>query len=83
MSSSVKKSTATTLPNPVKTNVALMAGDEELVGTTALLMNTMGETLQQISISSLNQDINMSPYPPAIYFIKLANGDILKFVKKD
>jgi subtilisin-like proprotein convertase family protein len=83
MSSTEKKNIATTSPNPVKNNVILMAGGDELIGTTAQLLNTMGQTLQQVTISNLNHNIDMSAYPPAVYLIKLANGDILKFVKKD
>lgn len=68
-------------PNPVKGFVELHLGNEELKGSSAQLMNAMGATLAQFNINSNQQRIDMSTYPEGVYFIKLDNGTILRFVK--
>lgn len=69
--------------NPASASVTLLSGGEALAGTTARLLNTIGVVLQEFTVTGNTHTIDMSTYPASVYFLKLANGSTLKFVKKD
>ncbi|HTN18518.1 MAG TPA: T9SS type A sorting domain-containing protein [Chitinophagaceae bacterium] len=69
--------------DPASTSVTLLSGGEALSGTTVRLLNTIGVVLQEFTINGNAHTIDMSTYPAAVYFLKLANGSTVKFVKQD
>lgn len=73
----------TITPNPVKGNVVSLRAGEESVGGTAQLLNSVGQVLQRIAILTSNQSIDISAYPPGVYYIKLDQGESIQFVKMD
>lgn len=68
-------------PNPTKGMILITTSDQKLVGTTAQVYDEAGKMLQSVKITSLNQSFDLSGYTNGIYFIKLANKEVLKVMK--
>ena len=50
---------------------------------TAVLTDGQGKILQQLKLTSLQQEINMKIYPPGIYILQLEDGTIFKVVNQE
>lgn len=68
-------------PNPTKGLITVVMGDKALVGTTASVYDEAGKMLQAVKITSLQQQFNFGRYTNGIYFIRLANKEVLKVMK--
>lgn len=68
-------------PNPTKGAVTIVMGDDALVGTIATVYDEAGKSLQTIKITSRQQQVNLGGYTNGIYFIRLANKEVLKVMK--
>lgn len=79
---SVQTSKTIVYPNPTKGMITIVIGDQELVGSVANLFDEAGKLLQSVKITSVNQQLNLSGYTNGIYFIKLANKEVLKIMKR-
>ena len=68
-------------PNPTQGFITITIGDKALLGTLASLYDESGKQLEIIRISANSQTINMGKYVNGIYFIRLANKEVMKVVK--
>jgi hypothetical protein len=68
-------------PNPVKDNLTIQQFGT-IQNRTAMLSDVTGNILQQIKLTSLQQEVNMKIYPNGIYFLKLEDGKVFKVVKQ-
>lgn len=68
-------------PNPTKGLITIVIGDKQLAGTTAMVYDEAGKLLQAVKITSLQQQINLGGYTNGVYFIRLANKEVLKVMK--
>ncbi len=69
-------------PNPTQATAHISLGDRKLIGTQAQLFDQSGKLLQNIRISSQLQAVDLSSYINGVYYIKLANKEILRVVKQ-
>lgn len=79
-----KASTQRTLvyPNPTQAAAYISLPHRQLVGSQAQLFDQSGKLLQNIRISSQLQVVDLSNYVNGVYYIKLANKEILRVVKQ-
>lgn len=69
-------------PNPVKTVAKLEIADHGIVGTNAAVIDVNGRIRKQFSISAQNQEINVQQLSTGTYWIRLSDGQVVKFVKE-
>ena len=69
-------------PNPVKTVAKLDIVDPDIVGTNAVVIDVNGRTRKQFSISAQSQEINVQQLSTGTYWIRLNDGQVVKFVKE-
>jgi len=68
-------------PNPVIDKLTIQQFGT-IQNKTAILANQQGKVLQQITINSLQQTVNMEKYAAGIYLLKLEDGTSFKIVKE-
>jgi RHS repeat-associated protein len=69
-------------PNPTPGITMVAIGDKKLLGTMATVIDLNGKVLFSIKIASETMPINLDKYVNGIYFIKLANQEVLKVMKQ-
>lgn len=69
-------------PNPARNQVTLNITKSELMNTMAVVVDEQGKTVMQQKIMQTNEMLNISALQNGIYFIKLADGSVLKLVKQ-
>ncbi|MBW7838263.1 MAG: T9SS type A sorting domain-containing protein [Chitinophagaceae bacterium] len=68
-------------PNPTKGLITVASTDKTLIGTIAQVYDEAGKLLQSVKITHASQQFDMSGYTNGIYFIRLANKEVLKVMK--
>ncbi len=68
-------------PNPVTDNLTIQQFGFARYKS-ASLFNGNGNLLQQITLNSLQQTVNMKIYPARIYIVKMDDGTVFKVVKQ-
>ncbi|HRP17299.1 MAG TPA: T9SS type A sorting domain-containing protein [Ginsengibacter sp.] len=68
-------------PNPTKGLITVASTDKSLIGTTAQVFDEAGRLLQSVKITSASQQFDLSNYTNGIYFIKLANKEVMRVMK--
>lgn len=68
-------------PNPTKGIITVTTTDQRLIGTIAQVFDEAGKLLQSVKVTSTNQQFDLSQYTNGIYFIKLANKEVLRVMK--
>ncbi|MBL7749119.1 MAG: T9SS type A sorting domain-containing protein, partial [Chitinophagaceae bacterium] len=68
-------------PNPVIDKLTIQQFGT-IQNKTAILADQQGKVLQQITINSLQQTVNMERYPGGIYMLKFEDGTSFKIVKE-
>ena len=69
-------------PNPTQVSVTIITSDHALTGTIAVLYDINGRVLEKLKIAGGSQQVNLAKYVSAVYFIRLANGEVLKIIKQ-
>lgn len=69
-------------PNPVKTVAKLDITDPDMVGTNAAVIDANGKTRKQFGITAQSQEINVQQLSTGSYWIRLHDGQVVKFVKE-
>ncbi len=69
-------------PNPVNDVITITVNDNKLLNTNASLFQNDGKLIKQFAIKNNSQLIDISNITKGNYFIKLANNEVLKFMKK-
>ena len=79
-----EKNTVNTIvyPNPTQGSVTILAGDNSLVGSMAVLYDINGRMLESIKITANSQAVNLSKYVNGTYLIRLNNNEVLKIIKQ-
>lgn len=78
---SAKNTSVRIYPNPVKDVLTISTG-KALTGTTAVLTDIGGKTLQRVIISHSTFTIDMSRYTSGLYILKLDDSTIQKIIKE-
>ena len=73
--------TVTVYPNPA-TDVLYISTGNSLLQSNAALYDASGRLLQNILITTSSQPINVRQLNSGLYFLKLADGSVGKFIKK-
>jgi hypothetical protein len=68
-------------PNPVTDKLTIQQFGT-IQNKTAVLSDGRGNILQQIKLSSLQQQVNMETYPAGVYIVKMEDGTVFKVVKQ-
>jgi hypothetical protein len=69
-------------PNPAHHTLWLESGDAAIRGTRAIVVNTAGAVQLSFVITGSVQPVDISKLNTGIYFVRLANGRVLKFIKE-
>ena len=69
-------------PNPATTGTTLTVTGDDLLGTSARLLDVDGRTISEQLITSRQQYIDLSHAAAGVYFLQLSNGVILKIMKE-
>lgn len=69
-------------PNPAKNIVTLKSTNSQLLNTNAVLTNMEGKVLQQLRITQLPFQFNISNLSKGMYLIQLEDKSILKIIKE-
>lgn len=69
-------------PNPTPGITMVAIGDKKLLGTMATIIDQNGKVLLSVKINSETMPIDLGKFMNGIYYIKLANGEILKVLKQ-
>jgi hypothetical protein len=69
-------------PVPASSAITLQLSDEKLLNTELMIINITGQTIEKVRITSAVQKINISHLQNGMYFIKTADGDMLKMIKQ-
>jgi hypothetical protein len=67
-------------PVPAKDNITLSVS-EHLYGSAAYITDIQGKQVLRFTVSG-NQNINVSGFAAGMYYLKLADGTMLKFIKE-
>jgi hypothetical protein len=62
--------------------ITITTGDPKLTGTYANLYDEAGKLLQSVKLSGSSQTFDLSGYLNGIYYIRLANQEVLRVVKQ-
>lgn len=68
-------------PNPATEQLSLTVTDASLLGTGAYIADLQGRAVSHFTLSA-TQVIDVRSWAAGLYFLKLANGDTYKFIKK-
>jgi hypothetical protein len=68
-------------PNPVTGQLTIQQFGT-IQNKTAVLSDGQGKILQQIILTSLQQQVNMEKYPSGVYIVKMEDGTVFKVVKQ-
>lgn len=68
-------------PNPTRGQIVVVPGDRSLIGSMAEVYDEAGKLLQTVKITSLHQQFDLGKYTNGIYFIRLANKEVLRVMK--
>jgi len=71
----------TVYPNPARSSITLQINDNNLVGTTARLLDISGRPVGESLITNMSQTIDVSRLPPGVYLLQLSNGVSVKVLK--
>jgi hypothetical protein len=74
------KNSITVYPNPTK-NIFVI-NSNQLQNTTAVIINTTGQIVQNLSITQSNTMVNATNYASGIYWLKFASGETIKLIKQ-
>ena len=74
--------TARLYPQPAVNTLTLEMNQVKLLNTDALLADNLGRVLQKIKLTQSRQAINISTLKPGTYYLRLANGEALKLIKR-
>lgn len=69
-------------PNPTHSFAIIKIGEKSLLKTEAILMDVNGKILERIKIESEYQQVDLSKYLKGMYFIQLANKQVLRVVRQ-
>ncbi len=78
----VKGTVIRTYPNPFEESFVVAFNDVSLLNTKAEISNAAGSRVASIILNNYNQQVNLGKFAPGIYFVKLANGEVIKLVKR-
>lgn len=78
----VKGSVVRTYPNPFTTGFVLAFNDPALINTRAEITSISGARIATVILNSYNQNVDLSRFGPGIYLVKLANGEVVKLIKR-
>jgi hypothetical protein len=73
--------TTISYPNPVTDKLTIQQFGT-IQNKTAVLSDAQGKIMQQIRLTSLQQDVNMKMYPAGVYLLKMEDGTVFKLVKQ-
>ena len=80
---SERESAAVSLyPNPAQNKIWLELSETTLRGTNAIVVNAAGAAQLTFRVLSAKQQVDISVLKSGIYFVRLANGKTIKFVKE-
>ena len=68
-------------PVPAHSALTLTVGQKELIGTTAQVIDIQGRQLQRF-VLAYQQQLDVAAWASGIYYLKLADGSAIKFVKE-
>ena len=74
-------SPVTVYPNPAKDVVTVTVG-ANLLNSVATLYNANGTSMQSFTINTTSFTINLEHYPAGIYFLKTADGNAVRIIRK-
>lgn len=74
-------SPVTVYPNPAE-EIVTVTTSVQLLSTVATLYNANGTALQSFTINATAFTINLRNYPAGIYYLKTADGEVARIVKK-
>lgn len=69
-------------PNPFKDQFTLVFNSRALINTRAVILNSQGVKVSDVLLSNFNQIINLSKVTPGMYFVQLANGEVVRVIKQ-
>ena len=69
-------------PNPTPGSATVLVGDNSLIGTIAGVYDINGRQLAGIKITANSQPVDLGRYVNGTYFIRLANGEVLRVIKQ-
>jgi hypothetical protein len=69
-------------PNPAHNKLWLESGDASIRGTQAVIVNAAGAVQLRFVITAYPQPVDISALKSGIYFVQLANGSVMKFIKE-
>jgi hypothetical protein len=76
-----KQLSAIIYPSPTKNRATINIYNNSLLHTKAFLIDMVGRTLQSFDIEQSTFNLNISGYPMGLYWIRLADGEILNLIK--
>lgn len=68
-------------PVPARQQLSIRVTDEQLKGTTARITDISGRELLRFSLET-GQQLSVASWAPGMYFLKLADGTVLRFIKE-
>jgi glucose/arabinose dehydrogenase len=68
-------------PQPATRTVTMELNSIQLLNTVATLVNNQGRVLRQIKLTQQRQLIDISSLKPGMYYLRLADGEVLKLIK--
>lgn len=75
------KETMLLYPSPTKSTFTFNFSDASLINTKALVFNAQGKQVRAFILSQHSVLVNVSQLSPGMYFVKLKNGENVKFIK--
>lgn len=78
-----KAAVATTIyPNPVNNVFTVATTNETLIGTVIGISDVKGAVVWKQKLNASIQQVDVTHLAPGIYFVKFANGEVKKLIKK-
>lgn len=69
-------------PNPFQEKFNLIFNDPALLHSVAKISSVTGNTVAVIKLANYRQEIDLSKVAPGMYFVSLANGEVIRLMKQ-
>jgi hypothetical protein len=73
---------ATVYPVPARDQLTVESAGPSLLGTTAVISDMQGKTVQQFVITQMKQVVSIATLPAGIYVLRLVHGETHRVVKQ-
>jgi hypothetical protein len=78
----IDESSISVFPNPAHESIRVSSSSVNLKNSDVILVNTLGQTILNTTVTNSDIQLNVSMYPKGIYFLKIKTSSNQQIVKR-